>query len=211
ERMHLPAALTGRDFLRSVSTLKGLSPSDVDLAQLLERVGLKAGPQRVGTFSKGMRQRLGLAAAMLGQPELLILDEPTDGIDPVGRVEVRALLLEEKKRGATLLLNSHLLSETERICDRIGVLEKGQLRLEGTLDDVRRASSHWVVRFEGEPARVEGFVLRDGAWTFDGDVAGLNDALDAARASGLRITAVVPQQQDLEAVLTSSLQSKETT
>jgi len=211
ERMHLPAALTGRDFLRSVSTLKGLSPSDGDLAQLLERVGLKAGPQRVGTFSKGMRQRLGLAAAMLGQPELLILDEPTDGIDPVGRVEVRALLLEEKKRGATLLLNSHLLSETERICDRIGVLEKGQLRLEGTLDEVRRASSHWVVRFEGEPARVEGFVLRDGAWTFDGDVAGLNDALDAARASGLRITAVVPHQQDLEAVLTSSLQSKETT
>jgi ABC-2 type transport system ATP-binding protein len=211
ERMHLPAALTGRDFLRSVSTLKGLSPSDVDLAQLLERVGLKAGPQRVGTFSKGMRQRLGLAAAMLGQPELLILDEPTDGIDPVGRVEVRALLLEEKKRGATLLLNSHLLSETERICDRIGVLEKGQLRLEGTLDDVRRASSHWVVRFEGEPARVEGFVLRDGSWTFDGDVAGLNDALDAARANGLRIMAVVPQQQDLEAVLTSSLQSKETT
>ena len=76
-----------------------------------------------------MRQRLGLAAAMLGQPELLILDEPTDGIDPVGRVEVRALLLEEKKRGATILLNSHLLSETERICDRIGVLDHGQLRL----------------------------------------------------------------------------------
>ena len=123
ERMHLPAALRARDFLRSVATLKGLTSKDAELIALLERVGLRTGDQRVGTFSKGMRQRLGLAAAMLGQPELLILDEPTDGIDPVGRVEVRALLLEEKKRGATILLNSHLLSETERICDRIGVLD----------------------------------------------------------------------------------------
>ena len=209
ERMHLPAALRGRDFLRSVSTLKGLSGSDVELGQLLERVGLRAGPQRVGTYSKGMRQRLGLAAAMLGRPELLILDEPTDGIDPVGRVEVRNLLLEEKKRGATILLNSHLLSETERICDRIGVLDHGQLRLEGTLDDVRKSASSWVVRFEGEPKADDlaaaGFVHGEAGWVFEGDVEGLNDALDAARARGLRVVALTPQTRDLEAVLTDSL------
>ncbi|MDP1825389.1 MAG: ABC transporter ATP-binding protein [Archangium sp.] len=213
ERMHLPAALKGRDFLRSVSTLKGLSPADLELDRLLERVGLRTGSQRVGTFSKGMRQRLGLAAAMLGQPELLILDEPTDGIDPVGRVEVRALLLEEKKRGATILLNSHLLAETERICDRIGVLEHGQLRLEGTLDDVRRAASCWVVRFEGEVPAIDveaaGFTRVDGAWSFEGDVQGLNEALDGARSRGLRVVALTPQTRDLEAVLTDSLTSRE--
>ena len=214
ERMHLPAALRGRDFLRSVSTLKGLTPSDAELGQLLERVGLRAGAQRVGTFSKGMRQRLGLAAAMLGKPELLILDEPTDGIDPVGRVEVRALLLEEKKRGATILLNSHLLAETERICDRIGVLELGQLRLEGTLDDVRRAASRWAVRFEGEVSselvQAAGFSGLDGAWSFEGEVEGLNQALDAARARGLKVTALTPQTRDLEAVLNDTLTSRET-
>ncbi len=208
ERMHLPAALRARDFLRSVATLKGLSSKDAELIALLERVGLRTGDQRVGTFSKGMRQRLGLAAAMLGQPELLILDEPTDGIDPVGRVEVRALLLEEKKRGATILLNSHLLSETERICDRIGVLDHGQLRLEGTLDDVRKSASSWVVRFEGEvTAETSGFVRTEAGWTYEGDVEGLNEAIDAARAAGLRVVAITPQTRDLEAVLTDSLRA----
>ena len=91
ERMHLPSALSARQFLRSVATLKGLSPSDVELARALDRVGLADDRRRIGAFSKGMRQRLGLAAAMLGAPDLLILDEPTDGIDPVGRVEVRRL------------------------------------------------------------------------------------------------------------------------
>ena len=206
ERMHLPAALRARDFLRSVATLKGLSSKDAELIALLARVGLRTGDQRVGTFSKGMRQRLGLAAAMLGQPELLILDEPTDGIDPVGRVEVRALLLEEKKRGATILLNSHLLSETERICDRIGVLDHGQLRLEGTLDDVRKSASSWVVRFEGEvTAESSGFVRTEAGWTYEGDIEGLNEAIDAARAAGLRVVAITPQTRDLEAVLTASL------
>lgn len=206
ERMHLPAALSGRHFLRSVATLKSFSPSDVELARLLERVGLKDSPQRIGTFSKGMRQRLGLAAAMLGSPELLILDEPTDGIDPVGRIEVRKLLLEEKQRGATLLLNSHLLSETERVCDRIGVLQQGELKLEGTLDEIRRASSRWTITFVGEVPRevVEGcgLVSSEKGAEFEGDVTGLNQALDAARAKGLQLISVVPQTRDLEAVLT---------
>lgn len=213
ERMHLPAALRGREFLRSVATLKGLSPSDLELERQLERVGLRPGPQRVGTYSKGMRQRLGLAAAMLGSPELLVLDEPTDGIDPVGRVEVRALLLQEKQRGATILLNSHLLSETERVCDRIGILEQGQLRLEGPLLEVRRAASRWEIRFEGvaDAADVEaaGFLEEEGRWFFDGEADGLNQALDAVRARGLRVVALTPQVRDLEDVLTASLVSRD--
>lgn len=201
ERMHLPAALRALDFLRSIATLKSLSPTDAELRRALERVGLSADSQRIGTFSKGMRQRLGLAAAMLGAPDLLILDEPTDGIDPVGRVEVRKLLLEEKARGATLLLNSHLLSETERVCDRIGVLHEGRLKLEGSLDDVRRVTTRWQVRFApgADDAVLEaaGFV----AGLFEGDVEALNVALDVVRAKGLRLVSLAPDSKDLEQVL----------
>ena len=203
ERMHLPAALKGRDFLRSVATLKSLSPTDAELGSMLARVGLADSGQRIGTFSKGMRQRLGLAAAMLGQPDLLILDEPTDGIDPVGRVEVRTILLQEKQRGATLLLNSHLLAETERVCDRIGVLQQGELKLEGTLEEIRSASSAWVLSFATAPAPelVERAGLTAGL-VFQGDVEALNRAIDTLRAGGASLTGVVPRTRDLEAVLT---------
>ncbi len=201
ERMHLPAALRALDFLRSIATLKSLSPTDTELRRSLERVGLATSSQRIGTFSKGMRQRLGLAAAMLGAPDLLILDEPTDGIDPVGRVEVRKLLLEEKARGATLLLNSHLLSETERVCDRIGVLHEGTLKLEGSLDDVRKVTTRWHVRFapgaDESVLEAAGFV----GGFFEGDVDELNAALDEVRAGGLKLVSLSPDSKDLEQVL----------
>jgi ABC-2 type transport system ATP-binding protein len=212
ERLHLPAALRARDVLRSVSVLKRLQPSGPELRALLERVGLPDTDQRVGTFSKGMRQRLGLATAMLGQPALLVLDEPTDGIDPPGRVEVRGLLLEERRRGATILLNSHLLTETERVCDRVGVLDRGQLVLEGSLDEVRRASGRWFLRFapgaDAAALVAAGFAAEGPGWAFaGGDEGPLNLALDAARASGARLTELVPAQRDLEAVLADTLQA----
>lgn len=211
ERLHLPASSTARQVLRSMAALKRLHPRDAELVELIERVGLKDSTQRVGTFSKGMRQRLGLASAMLGRPELLILDEPTDGIDPMGRVDIRALLLAEKQRGATLLLNSHLLAETERICDRVGVLDHGVLRLEGSLDEVRRARERWAVRFaEGaDPAVLEdaGFTKEGNGWAWNQGVEALNVALDAARASGARLVELVPESRDLERVLSETLEA----
>lgn len=212
ERMHLPAALRGRDFLRSVATLKRVELSKEATTRLLGRVGLGDTTQRIGEYSKGMRQRLGLAAALVGTPDLLILDEPTDGIDPVGRVEVRSILLEEKERGATVVLNSHLLAETEKVCDRIGILESGELRLEGTLDEVRQASSAWTIRFEGTPApelaHAAGFTAEADGWIFVGDVEALNRALHEGRERGLKITAVVPRTRDLEEVLTQTLEGR---
>jgi ABC-2 type transport system ATP-binding protein len=210
ERLHLPVAFDGLSYLRSVATLKRLSPSRDELAALLTRVGLQPDGQRIGGYSKGMRQRLGLAAAMLGRPELLILDEPTDGIDPLGRVEVRALLLEEKQRGATILLNSHLLAETERLCDRVGVLEGGRLKLEGSLDDVRRARSGWRVCFSGvtspEVLTPLGFVAEGREWRLLGDDAvALNHALEAARRAGALVTELSPLTRDLEQVLAETL------
>ncbi len=203
ERMHLPNALRAEDFLFSVATLKSARLSKADAKSLLDRVGLRAGRQRIGSYSKGMRQRLGLAAALVGAPELLILDEPTDGIDPAGRIDVRKVLLEERARGATLLLNSHLLSETEKVCDRIGVLNFGQLKREGTLESLTAASPLWRLKFDTANEALPGLGLRaDGpAYTFDGDTEALDRLLVAARASGAKLIELKRDSNDLEAVL----------
>ena len=107
------------------------------IEQALDRVGLqeRAG-DRVGAFSKGMQQRLGLAVALLGEPELILLDEPTSALDPVGRTDVRAIVRAARDRGATVILNSHLLSEVEQVCDRVVILHRGRTIAAGTLDEV---------------------------------------------------------------------------
>jgi ABC-2 type transport system ATP-binding protein len=92
------------------------------------------------TYSTGMKQRLGVAAALLKAPDLLILDEPTSGLDPQGTIEMRALIKELKKGGRTVLLSSHLLNEVELTCDRVGVIAKGKLVAEGTVDELRARS-----------------------------------------------------------------------
>ena len=210
ERLHLPAAWKAPAYLRSVATLKGLREAPIDA--LLQRVGLSgAAGRRIGGFSKGMRQRLGLAAALLGSPELLVLDEPTDGIDPLGRIEVRDLLLQEKARGATLLLNSHLLAETERVCDRIGILHQGRLVQSGTLDSLKAAARGFELTFA--PGcdvaalgalglrRVEGTRFATG---LDAP-AELNALIDRARAAGALLVKLEPAARDLEELLKESL------
>src|SRR5262249_8786049 len=145
---------TPRAFLASVARLKGLPADPRAVDALLERVGIaEAAGRRIRGFSKGMRQRLGLAAALLGNPALLGLGEPTDGVDPLGRVEIRSLLAAELARGATLFINSHLLSETERLCTRIGILNRGKLVRSGPLEVLTRVERRWRVAFaEGAPS-----------------------------------------------------------
>ncbi|MBF5044093.1 ABC transporter ATP-binding protein [Aggregicoccus sp. 17bor-14] len=213
ERLHLPGSWSATAFLQTVRRLKGLAPDAPGNARLLERVGLaEASGKRIGGYSKGMRQRLGLAAALLGEPELLVLDEPTDGIDPMGRVEVRRILQEEVRRGATLFLNSHLLAETERICDRVAILADGRVVREGRLDELARASSAWSVRFApgADAAALSALGLRPGPHphTFlleAPDAAALNAVLDRARAAGALLVELRREGADLEAVLTTAV------
>src|SRR5215467_8438188 len=108
-----------------------------EIRSVLETVGLsdRAG-DRVGTFSKGMQQRLGLGAALLGEPELVFLDEPTSALDPVGRHDVREIIRGLASRGTAVFLNSHLLSEVEQVCDRVAVVDHGRVIAEGTMDDL---------------------------------------------------------------------------
>src|SRR5690606_34281786 len=105
--------------------------------ELLDLVGMRDWRRkRMQTYSKGMKQRIGLAQALMNNPELIFLDEPTDGVDPVGRREIRELLVELKRRGTTVVLNSHLLGEAEMVGDRVSILVKGEVRAGGTLDDL---------------------------------------------------------------------------
>jgi ABC-2 type transport system ATP-binding protein len=108
-------------------------------AELLALVGLAdSAATRVEAMSKGMQQRLGIAQALVGRPRLLLLDEPTSALDPVGRGIVRTLLAELRNRGTTVLLNSHLLSEVERVCDRVAILNEGRLVTEGRPEELAK-------------------------------------------------------------------------
>lgn len=144
ENHRIPRHMTGNTALDYYGGLSYLSRREIrqKTPQLLERVGLGGwGKTPVKNYSKGMMQRLGLAQAMIHDPDLLILDEPTDGVDPVGRTEMRAILQELKDEGKTIFVNSHLLQEIELVCDRVAILAHGQLRRIGTIDEVTRTGN----------------------------------------------------------------------
>ncbi len=154
ENLQIPRHLDAQGFLRSVARMRGLPAARVDAAIDPTRTatGLERSAWRraAGGWSKGMRQRAGLAAALLGEPELLVLDEPTDGIDPLGRAAIRDVVSEAAAAGTTVFLKSHLLAETEQICDRVAIMRAGQVVLEGPLERLRATDRIRVVLVDGE-------------------------------------------------------------
>jgi ABC-2 type transport system ATP-binding protein len=129
--------LTAAEVLALHVRLSGAAVPDQERRECLDIVGLAArAGDRVGGFSKGMQQRLGLAVALVARPELVILDEPTSALDPIGRADVRDLLLSLKERQVAVLLNSHLIGEVERVCDRVVILDKGRVAASGTLTEL---------------------------------------------------------------------------
>jgi ABC-2 type transport system ATP-binding protein len=214
ERLHFPAGVTARGFLRSVARLRSLAAPEPEIERQLGRVGLADdAPRTVSGFSKGMKQRLGLAAALLGAPELLVLDEPTDGVDPLGRADVRRILGEERQRGATILLNSHLLSETERVCDRIGILVGGRLVRHDTLDALCGSRTSWRARFESPVDGLAslGFTAVAGepdVWRIDSpDAAALSSSLARARDLGALVVELRRDWRELEEILAEAVRS----
>ncbi|HWM74186.1 MAG TPA: ATP-binding cassette domain-containing protein [Nocardioides sp.] len=128
--------LSGRDNLRVLARYSGLPESVVDTA--LTRVDLAdRGDDKFKRYSLGMKQRLGVAAALMGEPELIVLDEPTNGLDPAGMADMRALVVSLARGGQTVLLSSHLLAEVQEICDRVGVINGGKLLRESTVAELR--------------------------------------------------------------------------
>ena len=140
ELFRFPDWCTGHELLELHQKLAESDGGAAERAELLELVGLSdAGGRRIGTMSKGMQQRLGLAQALIGSPKMLLLDEPTSALDPAGRRTVRALLEELRGRGVSVLLNSHLLSEVELVCDHVAIIARGALVAAGTPADLAHA------------------------------------------------------------------------
>jgi ABC-2 type transport system ATP-binding protein len=140
ELFRFPEWLRADELLSLHQRLAGSDGGAAERLELLELVGLAdAADTRVGAMSKGMQQRLGIAQALVGTPRLLMLDEPTSALDPVGRRVVRDLLLELKRRGVAVLLNSHLLSEVERVCDRVAILVGGDIVARGSPAELAHA------------------------------------------------------------------------
>jgi Cu-processing system ATP-binding protein len=168
ESVAFPNSLTGREVLTFYARLKGERPA---LAMpLLERVGLEeAAARRVGTYSKGMRQRLGLAQALIGRPRLVLLDEPTTGLDPISRQNVYELIGEIADQGTTVLLSSHALTELEARTDRILILSKGRLVADDVLSRLRARA--------GLPIRLK-------VWTRPEDLAQVSERLGGGRMNG---------------------------
>jgi ABC-2 type transport system ATP-binding protein len=152
ELFRFPEWLSGREVLEVHARLAGMEPRARRrrILEVLEQVGLAGrGDERVRTYSKGMTQRLGLAQALVARPALVLLDEPTSGLDPLGRRLVRQVIADLKAEGTAVLLNSHLLTDVEMVCDRVVVLDRGRVRWSGPLDELVHAGALLRVRGGG--------------------------------------------------------------
>jgi ABC-2 type transport system ATP-binding protein len=162
EDHQFPTYHTGYSLMDFYGSVYGV-PADVRRAKIpeaLELVGIAGRMHsKIKTYSKGMKQRLGIAQALMHEPELIILDEPTDGVDPMGRKEIRELMGRLKEKGHTIFLNSHLLGEVELICDRVAILQRGELVREGTIAELTKQKGLYRLRLaDGQafPADVVG-------------------------------------------------------
>lgn len=154
--------LTGEETLRFYGKLCGISgkPLRDRVAELLNLVGMEdARHRRIGGYSKGMLQRIGLAQALVQDPRLVVLDEPTAGVDPVGSREIRDLIQQLKNRGITVLLTTHLLEQVQEVCDRVAILARGRIVREGKLEELLSIDSQTEVRIEDAPADLQGPAL----------------------------------------------------
>jgi ABC-2 type transport system ATP-binding protein len=181
--------------------------------ELLRLVGLSDWDRtRIDRYSKGMLQRLGIAQALTNDPELVVLDEPTDGLDPVARRHVRELLLNLKRQGKTIFLNSHLLSEVEMVCDRVAILVEGLVARQGTLDELTEHTVEYRITFSGNAAllrkKIEAFpaTLENNVVRLSGHAPEkVNQVIDLLRDAGLLIQTVQPHRFSLEDILVEAM------
>ncbi|MBN1397288.1 MAG: ABC transporter ATP-binding protein [Bacteroidetes bacterium] len=206
-----PGFLTATDTLIFFGRLNGLPETALkDKAKyLLELVGLKDWADvKTKKFSKGMLQRLGLAQALVNDPKLLFLDEPTDGVDPVGRKEIRDILVNLKNAGTTIFLNSHLLSEIEMICDNVAILKKGCVVRTGSIADLTTQKLIYNIQLSAQIPEDTKVNLSHKHFSLEfkdtnlaatlNDKSELNSIIDTLRADGIGIEGVTQQKMSLE-------------
>ncbi|TDB38921.1 MAG: ABC transporter ATP-binding protein [Actinobacteria bacterium] len=217
EQPYFPIHLTARQAMRFYGSLVGLEAEVVkeQTASLLDRVGLAdAERTELSKFSRGMLQRLGIAQALLGSPEVVIFDEPASGLDPVGQRDVRNLMLELRAAGITVLLSSHQLSEVEAVCDRVTILNRGTVAAEGDINALLNVDGRTSVRATGMDAlpsqvasEAEDTVVSGGVWVFSVPTAATRTVVDAIDDAGGTIVAITPKRESLEDYFASLLAS----
>jgi ABC-2 type transport system ATP-binding protein len=217
----IPNYLTARQALTIFGRMSGMKTDDIKarIPVLLEQVNLSQWIDvRIKKYSKGMTQRLGLACALIHRPQVLLLDEPTDGVDPVGRREIRDLLRAEAANGTCVLLNSHLLSEIERTCDRVAVLRHGKVAAFGNVKDLTEKSAQYkmvatpiddslVAAFRESGAgveRINGHMVLSVT-----DLQHLNALVDQLRSRGGMLTELTPVRSTLEDVFVDLVRAEE--
>ena len=217
----IPNYLTARQALTIFGQMSGMTRKAIAarIPGLLDQVRMGQWVDvRIKKYSKGMTQRLGLACAMIHEPNVLLLDEPTDGVDPVGRREIRDILRAEADRGTAVLLNSHLLSEIERTCDRVAVLRDGKVAAFGSVDDLTRKTATYkmvatpidetlVSTFRESGAgveRVNGHVVLSVT-----DLQHLNHLVDTLRSRGGVLSELTPVRSTLEDVFVDLVRAEE--
>jgi ABC-2 type transport system ATP-binding protein len=192
------------------------------IPETLELVGIAGRMNsKIKTYSKGMKQRLGIAQALMHDPELIILDEPTDGVDPMGRKEIRDLMAELKQKGHTIFLNSHLLGEVELICDRVAILQQGRVVREGTIDELTKTKGTYILgllagqAFPVDAVVALGFPVRalpDTAGHFEVTLADgktIEPVMKLLTDRGLTVVHIVEKKQSLEDVFMTTVEGAE--
>ena len=199
--------LSGRDNLRVLARYSAAPEARIDA--VLDEVDLVArAGDRFGTYSLGMKQRLGIAGALLKDPELLILDEPTNGMDPAGMADMRGFIRNLGQGARTVLLSSHLMTEVEQVSDRVGVISKGELVREGTVDELRGRESLWVraepldeaERVLGAVRGVEEVARLDGGLRIAADLAAAPAINRALVEAGIAVGELRPERDSLEKI-----------
>lgn len=218
ENHKYPPYLNGGEVLRFFGRLSGTSGIKLEkrIDELLELVKLSNWKKaKVKTYSKGMMQRLGLAQALINDPELIFLDEPTDGVDPLGRKEIREVLVDLKNKSKTIFLNSHLLSEVEMISDRVGILNKGRLIREGTVTELTEKKEEYIFKLDaGEHEEVLrelniGRIKGDSYTVRVASIPELNKLIDFLRSRGIFVKEIIKQKATLEEMFISLINEAE--
>ncbi len=208
--------MTGMELLKFYASLFGINDTE-KCQRLLEKVNLAGDMNKtISQYSKGMQQRIGLAQSLLNDPKLLFLDEPTGGLDPIAHIEIRDLILQFREEGKTCFISSHELSDVERICDRVAIINKGRIEAQGRLEDLLKGGRIEITATEVPEELSSKFKGGDTIVSFKSgrlivdmpDNQDPNAILDALRSAKAQIVSVIPRRKRLEDLFVETIQDK---